>query len=132
MTDDENKAIFEALRKAAKERGVRIKIIFDRADKDKKWGKWTKSPKKIIEKVWDNIEYFPEIYSYHDKRSSLHAKFLVVDNREIFVTSANMTERAMNRNLEMGIVHRGEIAESASEMIDLLIRKKFINMIKYD
>ncbi len=132
MTDDENQDIFDALKNASKERHVKIKIIFDKATKAKKWGKWTKSPKKIIAKVWGDIEYFPEIYSYDDKDSSLHAKFLVVDGKEILVTSANMTDRAMTRNLEMGIRHRGEVASDATDLIELLIEKEIISEIKYD
>ena len=131
MTDQENKEIFEAFKKAAKERGVNIKIIFDKATKAKKWGKWTKSPKQIIAKLWGDIEYFPEIYSYDDKDSSLHAKFLIIDEKEILVTSANMTDRAMTRNLEMGIRHRGKIAKDATELVELLIRKKIFSEIKY-
>ena len=132
MINDENEEIFEALKKSAKERNVKIKIIFDKATKAKKWGKWTKSPKKIITKVWGDIQYFPEIYTYDHSESSLHAKFLVVDEQEIFVTSANMTDRAMTRNLEMGIKHRGKIAKDASEMVDLLIKKKIISKVKYE
>lgn len=132
MTDEENEEIFEALKKAAKERHVKIKIIFDKATKAKKWGKWTKSPKKIIAKMWGDIEYFPEIYSYDDKDSSLHAKFLVVDGKEILVTSANMTDRAMTRNLEMGIRHKGKVAQDTVELIELLIKKKIILEIEYD
>lgn len=132
MTDEENQEIFEALKKAAKERHVMIKIIFDKATKAKKWGKWTKSPKKIISKLWGDIEYFPEIYTYDDATSSLHAKFLIIDDEEILVTSANMTDRAMTRNLEMGIRHRGKIAKDAVDMIELLITKKILSEIKYD
>jgi len=132
MIDEENEKIFDALKKAAKERRVKIKIIFDKATKGKKWGKWTKSPKNIIAKVWGDIEHFPEIYTYDDTDSSLHAKFLVVDDQEIFVTSANMTDRAMTRNLEMGIKHRGKIAKDASEIVELLIQKKIITKVKYD
>ncbi len=132
MTDEENQEIFEALKKAAKERHVKIKIIFDKATKAKKWGKWTKSPKKIIAKMWGDIEHFPEIYSYDNVNSSLHAKFLVIDEEEILVTSANMTDRAMTRNLEMGIRHKGKVAKDAADLIELLIKKKIISEIKYD
>ena len=103
----------------------------DKATKAKKWGKWTKSPKKIIAKVWGDIEYFPEIYSYDDVDSSLHAKFLIVDREEILVTSANMTDRAMTRNLEMGIRHKGKVAKDAAELVELLIKKKIISEINY-
>ncbi|MCH7646992.1 MAG: hypothetical protein IIA83_00075 [Thaumarchaeota archaeon] len=132
MTDKENKEIFDAFKKAAKERDVDIKIIFDKATKAKKWGKWTKSPKNIIAKLWGDIDHYPEIYSYDDKNSSLHAKFLIIDEKEILVTSANMTDRAMTRNLEMGIRHRGKIAKDAADLIELLIKKKIISEIKYD
>jgi hypothetical protein len=40
------------------------------------------------------------------KRSSLHAKCVVVDRRVAFVTSANFTEAAQTRNLEVGALIR--------------------------
>lgn len=132
MIDEENKEIFEALKAAAKERNVKIKIIFDKATTPKKWGKWTKSPKNIISKVWDDIEYFPEIFTYDNPHSSLHAKLLIIDDKKIFVTSANFTDRAMTRNLEMGIIHEGKAAKDASEIFKLLIKKKIIREIEYD
>jgi cardiolipin synthase len=39
--------------------------------------------------------------------ASLHAKIIVVDNRIALVTSANLTSRAMEANLECGILIRG-------------------------
>lgn len=131
MTDQENIEIFDAFKKAAKERDVKIKIIFDKATRAKKWGKWTKSPKNIIAKMWGDLKNYPEIYSYDDKDSSLHAKFLIIDEKEILVTSANMTDRAMTRNLEMGIKHEGEIAKDAADLVELLIQKKIFVEIKY-
>jgi phosphatidylserine/phosphatidylglycerophosphate/cardiolipin synthase-like enzyme len=40
------------------------------------------------------------------KRSSLHAKCIVVDRQVAFVTSANFTEAAQMRNIEVGPVIR--------------------------
>lgn len=40
------------------------------------------------------------------KRSSLHAKCLVVDRRTAFVNSANFTEAAQTRNIEAGVLIR--------------------------
>lgn len=40
------------------------------------------------------------------KRSSLHAKCVVVDRHSAFVTSANFTEAAQNRNIEVGALIR--------------------------
>jgi len=42
------------------------------------------------------------------KRSSLHAKCVVVDHRLAFVTSANFTEAAQTRNIEAGALIRCE------------------------
>lgn len=41
-----------------------------------------------------------------DKRSSLHAKCVVVDRRVALITSANFTEAAQQRNIEAGVVVR--------------------------
>ncbi len=60
-------------------------------------------------------EKLPELYydprSLHQdavKRSSLHAKCVVVDRRVAFVTSANFTEAAQTRNIEVGALIRCE------------------------
>lgn len=42
------------------------------------------------------------------KRSSLHAKCIVVDRRVALVTSANFTEAAQTRNIEVGALIRSE------------------------
>src|SRR6185295_9900188 len=41
-----------------------------------------------------------------DKRSSLHAKCVVVDRRVALVTSANFTVAAQHRNIEAGVIVR--------------------------
>jgi phosphatidylserine/phosphatidylglycerophosphate/cardiolipin synthase-like enzyme len=41
-----------------------------------------------------------------EKRSSLHAKCLVVDRQTAFVSSANFTEAAQERNIEVGVLIR--------------------------
>jgi phosphatidylserine/phosphatidylglycerophosphate/cardiolipin synthase-like enzyme len=40
------------------------------------------------------------------ERSSMHAKCIVVDGRDVFISSANFTEAAQNRNLEVGLLIR--------------------------
>ena len=37
-------------------------------------------------------------------RASLHAKCVVVDNQQVFVSSANFTEAAQQRNVEIGLL----------------------------
>ncbi|MDE0709645.1 MAG: DISARM system phospholipase D-like protein DrmC [bacterium] len=51
---------------------------------------------------------------YYDPRSLdpsgpsgvLHAKAVVVDNEAVFITSANLTEAALDRNIELGVLMR--------------------------
>ena len=129
MIDKKNEELFESLKNAAKERNVKIKIIFDKATKPRKW---TKSLQKIISQIWGDIEHFPKIYTYDTTQSSLHAKLLIIDNEEIFVTSANLTNRAMTRNLEIGIRHKDEIAQNATDILGLLIKKHIFTELNYD
>jgi phosphatidylserine/phosphatidylglycerophosphate/cardiolipin synthase-like enzyme len=48
--------------------------------------------------------YDPETRKHGPKRVTLHAKCVVVDERWAFVTSANFTEAAQERNIEAGVI----------------------------
>ena len=50
------------------------------------------------------------------KRASLHAKCIVVDNKEVFISSANFTHRAQHRNIEVGL--RLSSPQLASQLAD--------------
>jgi hypothetical protein len=55
------------------------------------------------------------------KRSSLHAKCIVVDRRSAFVTSANFTEAAQTRNIEVGaLVRSARFAARLAEHFEAL------------
>jgi hypothetical protein len=55
------------------------------------------------------------------KRSSLHAKCIVVDRRTALVTSANFTEAAQTRNIEVGALIRSRtFAEQLAEHFETL------------
>lgn len=71
--------------------------------------------RKFIEQDWPTGFPIPEIF--YDprsldidatKRSSLHAKCVVVDRRIALVTSANFTEAAQERNIEAGVLVESE------------------------
>ena len=54
-----------------------------------------------------SVFYDPRSLDHSSKtRSSLHAKCIVVDRRIAFVTSANFTEAAQQRNIEAGVLVR--------------------------
>jgi len=50
------------------------------------------------------VFYDPRSMDTGPKRSVLHAKCVVVDDRYAFVTSANFTEAAQTRNIEAGVL----------------------------
>jgi hypothetical protein len=73
----------------------------------------------------------PELY--YDCRSlssaegpvSLHAKCVVIDTREIFVSSANFTEAAQHRNIELGVlVKSAALARQATEFFQAMIQER--------
>lgn len=80
------------------------------------------------EKQWPgtrlpNIFYDPRSLSdIGDKRSSLHAKSVLVDRKAALITSANFTEAAQQRNIEVGIVVRqGWLIDRLADYFDGLI-----------
>src|SRR5262249_47488238 len=77
---------------------------------------------------WPAKRPLPEVY--YDGRSvaldqrkcaALHAKCIVVDDREVFISSANFTEAAQKRNIEVGLLLRSSaMAERVSRFFDHL------------
>ncbi len=73
---------------------------------------------------------------YYDPRSLepdgpggvLHAKAVVIDEKAVFVTSANLTEAALDRNIEIGLlVHDPALAASVSRHFRGLIDRKLLH-----
>lgn len=57
-----------------------------------------------------------------DKRACMHAKCIVVDRRAAFVTSANFTEAAQQRNIEVGLLFRNPLlAEQLTRFFDAML-----------
>ena len=58
----------------------------------------------------------------------LHAKALVVDDDAAFVTSANLTEAAFDRNIEVGVLSRDHtVAASLAKHFRVLIERKLLH-----
>jgi len=69
------------------------------------------------------VYYDPRSLDLEGKGGVLHAKAVVVDDEAVFVTSANLTEAALDRNIEVGLVVRdrvlaGTLAAHFSGLID--------------
>ena len=51
-----------------------------------------------------NVYYDPRSLETSRPAGVLHAKAVVTDNEAVFVTSANMTDAALDRNIELGLL----------------------------
>jgi len=78
---------------------------------------------------WPQDRPLPDVYydprsleiSAHEK-SAMHAKCVVVDGRDLFISSANFTEAAQNRNLEVGLLIRSaSLAQNLARHFDTLV-----------
>jgi len=84
-------------------------------------------------KEWPG-EQLPELFydprsldENQEKRSSMHAKCIVVDRRIALVTSANFTEAAQMRNIEVGALVRSQaFARELAEHFDVLAAAKVL------
>lgn len=80
---------------------------------------------------WLPNHRLPEVY--YDRRSlealsvapvALHAKCIVLDEKALFISSANFTEAAQNRNIELGVLMTSPIlAKQATSFFAQLIKE---------
>lgn len=67
----------------------------------------------------------------HGKRASLHAKCAVADNERLLVSSANLTEYAFTKNMELGLlVEGGNTPHQVQEHLESLITDKTLKAIR--
>jgi phosphatidylserine/phosphatidylglycerophosphate/cardiolipin synthase-like enzyme len=63
----------------------------------------------------------------------LHAKAVVTDDESVFVTSANLTEAALDRNIEMGVLYRDRaFALGVTSHFRVLIDRKLLLPLPVD
>ena len=61
------------------------------------------------------------------QRSSMHAKCIVIDMKKVFVSSANFTEAAQERNIEVGaLICSASYSKSLASRFDSLIAQGFL------
>lgn len=78
------------------------------------------------ERPLPEIFYDPRSLSLEiERRAALHAKCVVVDDLEVFVSSANFTEAAQQKNIEVGLLLRSSvIAERITRFFHSLVEHK--------
>jgi Phosphatidylserine/phosphatidylglycerophosphate/cardiolipin synthases and related enzymes len=75
-----------------------------------------------------SVYYDPRALESEGPGGVLHAKALVVDDEAVFVTSANLTEAALDRNIELGLLVRDRaLAASVSSHFRALIDRGLLH-----
>ena len=75
-----------------------------------------------VDRPLPELYYYPASLEATEKRSCLHAKCVVIDKERVFVSSANFTEAAQERNIEMGLLLRSKaLAQQVTTHFDSLI-----------
>jgi phosphatidylserine/phosphatidylglycerophosphate/cardiolipin synthase-like enzyme len=70
------------------------------------------------------VYYDPRALEPEGPAGILHAKALVVDDESVFLTSANLTEAALDRNIEVGLLVRDRaLAATVSSHFRVLIER---------
>ena len=70
----------------------------------------------------------PTIYTRKDKESKfykVHAKVIIVEDREMLVSSANLTELGTEVNFEIGLLVRGPIVKNMMSLITKMIEDEY-------
>ncbi len=77
-----------------------------------------------------NVYYDPRSLELDGPAGVLHAKALVTDDEAVFVTSANFTEAALDRNIEIGLLVRDRaLAANLTCHFQGLIDRKLLNLL---
>jgi cardiolipin synthase len=100
-------SVTDALASAA-ERGVRISVLMERSEAA--GGNVTVDSLTLIRSKIPKAAFYEwdqRVGGDQFTGASVHAKCAVADGREAFVTSANLTGAAMERNMEAGVLLRG-------------------------
>jgi phosphatidylserine/phosphatidylglycerophosphate/cardiolipin synthase-like enzyme len=78
-----------------------------------------------LKQRWPAGRRKPALYTWQHEKDAiakLHAKVLIVDRRDLLITSANLTGHGMKGNLEFGLRVLGRPAEDASRHFESLVR----------
>ena len=64
--------------------------------------------------------------------ATIHAKMTLVDDREAYLGTANLTHRGLRDNLEIGVIFQDDTVYHLSEFVGSLRGSKFLYEVRYD
>lgn len=98
--------IFEPLHARARDAGIEVEFFIhvDGTGQNARM-----SPSNFFTYSWPWRDVTPRLYydaraDAADASSTMHAKCVIVDDREVLITSANFTGRAQHANVELGVL----------------------------
>jgi hypothetical protein len=110
---DHGKTLLEPLHRVMRDHSVQCSVFADQAEAE-----------VFIAREWPFGPPFPDVYfdAREEKYSSVHAKCVVIDSRDVFITSANFTDRGQRRNVEVGVLNSDEqLAERLTQQWHSLV-----------
>lgn len=135
--------VFESLAKRMEQvKDLRVRLFLDIKRDEKKTESQQEQEMQFVNHFkkyqWPKGMLLPEVYydirslqkDENNKKTSLHAKVVVVDDEKALVTSANFTEAAQERNIEVGLlVNSPDISVKLREYFDALVAGKHCKLI---
>jgi phosphatidylserine/phosphatidylglycerophosphate/cardiolipin synthase-like enzyme len=101
----------------AQQRGVQVVLFVDRMEENQLL--------PILKSCWPPHQMLPFLYtrqaSTSDPKSALHAKAMIIDNRAMLATSANLSYHGLAGNIELGLLVEGHVAQEAANLLKTLI-----------
>jgi len=117
-------SVIEALVRARRRGVTRMRIIANQLDRKI----------HVLNSLWPGDTEKPDYYtrpkSSTDPMASLHAKLMLVDDRELLVTSANLTYHGLNSNVEIGLRVTGKTCQRVAELLSSLINHDIVRKIE--
>ena len=107
---------------AARRRGASVTFVVDRDYSPD--GSVEGHNREQLRTGWPDDAPRPDVYSWgddNDEIAKLHAKVLIVDRRDLLITSANLTGHGLSGNLELGARLVGRPAQQAHDHVVGLI-----------
>jgi phosphatidylserine/phosphatidylglycerophosphate/cardiolipin synthase-like enzyme len=91
----------------------------------------------FVKKQWPSGKRLPDLFYFPASLGitaaegfALHAKCITADEQSVFISSANFTEAAQNRNIELGLlVHSEPLAARITNHFDTLTAAGFLKPI---
>lgn len=133
---DGPRAFATLARRLDEEPGVEATLLLNI---QRKWGDTTEAGtivRRFAARFWKHdwpgtrrpwVYYDPRALELDGPASVLHAKAVVIDDEQLFVTSANLTEAALDRNIELGLLVRDpNLATTVSIQFQVLIDKRLL------